>query len=82
MTDTQPCPTNALGRSTCAEFIRTSMANLGAAQGIGCEIVVSSAPPIVESPYGAHGYECPHGVTWWIEPTSEQIAEWAREGVR
>ena len=76
------CPTDALGRSQCAEFIRRAMAAIGAESGRNCDIVVSSAPHIVASPYGANGYECPHGVTWWIEPTSEQIAEWNREGVR
>jgi len=75
------CPKNALGRSECAEFIRNTMARIGAESGRNCEIVISSAPPIVESPYGANGYTCPHGVTWWIEPTSEQIAEWNRESV-
>jgi hypothetical protein len=75
------CPTDALGRSQCGEFIRSTMARIGAESGRNCEITVSTAPPVVESPYGANGYECPHGVTYWIEPTSEQIAEWNREGV-
>jgi hypothetical protein len=76
------CPADALGRSRCAEFIRQSMRNIGAELGRNCEITVSTAPPLVASPYGANGYECPHGVTYWVEPTSEQIAEWNREGVR
>ena len=25
---------------------------------------------------------CPHGVRWWTEPTSDQVAAWARDGVR
>lgn len=76
------CPTTALGRSECAEFLKAEMARIGAEAGETCEIVVSTAPPLVASPYGANGYECPHGVTYWIEPTSEQIAEWNRKGVR
>lgn len=76
------CPTDVLGRSKCAEFIRDRMNDIAAAEDRSCEITVSTAPPLVASPYGANGYECPHGVTYWIEPTSEQIAEWNREGVR
>lgn len=69
------CPTDALGRSECAEFLRTSMAEIGG------EITVSTARPIVDSPYGLNGYTCPHGVDYWIEPTGEQIADWAARGV-
>jgi hypothetical protein len=75
------CPTDALGRSQCGEFIRATMTAIAAESGRNCEITVSTAPPLVASPYGDNGYECPHGVTYWIEPTSEQIAEWNREGV-
>jgi hypothetical protein len=83
MSDTQPtCPTTALGRSQCAEYIRAQMAAIGAERGGSCEIVVSTAPPLVNSPYGANGYECPHGVTYWIEPASEQIARWNAAGTK
>ena len=78
----KPCPSSALGRSECAEYIREYMAALGDELGEGCEIVVSTARPLVRSPYGANGYECPHGVTYWIEPTSEQIARWNAAGTR
>jgi hypothetical protein len=77
---TPTCPTTALGRSECAEFLRTTMA-AGFPNHPGCDITVSTAPPLVASPYGANSYECPHGVTYWIEPTSEQIADWAARGV-
>lgn len=76
------CPTDSLGRSTCAEFLRATMAAIGAEEGLGCEITVSTARPLIVGPYGVNGYDCPHGATYWIEPTSEQIAEWNREGVR
>jgi len=76
------CPTDALGRSACAEFLREHMAAIGEEAAVGCEIVVSTAPPLVASPYGANGYECEHGVTYWIEPTSEQVMKWNSEGVR
>lgn len=75
------CPTDALGRSECAEFLRTQLAQLGEANGIGCEAVVSTAPPLVPSPYGTHGFVCPHGTEYWIEPTGEQIAHWAARRV-
>lgn len=75
------CPTNALGHSVCAEFLRTTMAE-GFPDHPGCEITVSTARPLIVGPYGVNGYTCPHGVTYWIEPTSEQIADWAVRGVR
>jgi len=75
------CPTDALGRNECVELLRTTMA-AGFDGRPGCEITVSTAPPLIVGPYGINGYTCPHGVDYWIEPTSEQIAEWNREGVR
>lgn len=77
-----PCPTDALGRSECAEFLRTQLAAIGDAKGIGADAVVSTARPLVASPYGEHSFRCPHGVEYWIEPTGEQIADWAARGVR
>lgn len=73
------CPTTPLGRSECAEFLRSTMAAGTSAQA-GCEITVSTARPIIVGPYGVNGYTCPHGVEYWIEPTSEQIAKWAEAG--
>lgn len=61
--------------ASCPQTLRDMMA----ADGI--EITVSTAPPLVQSPYGATGFQCPHGTTYWIEPTGDQIAAWAREGV-
>jgi hypothetical protein len=49
---------------------------------MGVEITVSTVPPLVAGPYTTDGFTCPHGVTFWIEPTGEQIAAWARDGVR
>ncbi|MGA5819707.1 hypothetical protein ACPC54_17835 [Kitasatospora sp. NPDC094028] len=45
------------------------------------EITVSTEPPLVAGPYTNDGLRCPHGITYWIEPTGEQIARWARDGV-
>lgn len=42
------------------------------------EITVSTETPIVSNPY-VTGLQCPHGVTFWIEPTSEQIARWRQD---
>lgn len=44
------------------------------------DVHVSTLPPIVVGPYPAHGYTCPHGVTYWIEPTGEAIAKWVADG--
>lgn len=59
----------------CRDFLRQQ------ALAAGCDITVSTAPPLVPSPYGENCFKCPHGTTYWIEPTGEQIAEWVRDGV-
>ncbi|MFF4600598.1 hypothetical protein [Amycolatopsis sp. NPDC001319] len=46
------------------------------------EVTVTTAPPVIVNPYTTDPFVCPHGTAFWMEPTSEQIAEWAREGVR
>lgn len=46
----------------------------------GIEITVSTEKPIVLGPYTTDGFTCPHGTTFWIEPTGEQIAQWQRDG--
>lgn len=43
------------------------------------DVTITTTPPMVRGPYTIDGFTCPHGVTFWIEPTSEQIAEWARD---
>jgi hypothetical protein len=69
------CPMTPGGRSECAQLLIDKMAALGS------EITVSTALPLVVGPYGINGYTCPHGVTYWIEPTGEQIAAWVKDGV-
>lgn len=59
----------------CRAFLRDQMA----AQGV--EVVVSTAPPLIRTPYTTDGMVCPHGTPFWLEPTSEQIAAWGRDGV-
>lgn len=51
-----------------------------AAEGI--DITVSALPPLVKGPYTVAPIACPHGVTYWMEPTGEQIAQWVKDGVR
>lgn len=58
----------------CRDVIRGGLAE----QGV--DAVVSTATPIVSGPYEAHGYTCPHGTTYWVQPTGEQIAAWNRDG--
>lgn len=74
-----PCPKDSLGRSQCAEFIRTQLNEIAAKHGGTCESVVSTAPPIVDTGYEQYAYECPHGTVYWVEPTSEQMARWAAD---
>ena len=47
----------------------------------GVEATVSTAPPIIPTPYDQAPFRCPHGVNFYMAPTSEQIAEWRRDGV-
>ena len=71
---TSPCPTTPLGRSVCARVLIAGMAM----QGV--EVTVSTAPPLVRSRY-TERFPCPHGVTYWMEPTGEQYAAWAEAGM-
>lgn len=46
------------------------------------EVSISTAPPLVRTPYTTDGFRCPHGTTYWIEPTGEQVAKWRKDGVK
>ncbi len=64
----------------CAPFLKTRMRLLGA------DVSVSDLPPLVQSPYNRPGdgngsLTCPHGTTFYFEPTGDQIAQWVRDGV-
>ena len=72
---TPACPTDALGRSVCAQTLAENSLKLGA------EVHVSTLPPIVQGPYEIAGFKCPHGVEYWLEPTGEQVADWAARQV-
>jgi hypothetical protein len=60
----------------CAEELTGGMRDLGT------EVTVSTVAPVVAGPYTTEPFTCPHGVAYWIEPTGEQIAAWARDGVK
>lgn len=42
---------------------------------------VTHVAPIIPTLYEDVNLRCPHGVLWHMQPTSEQIAEWVRDGV-
>jgi hypothetical protein len=60
----------------CAELLHDMAANLG------MDVTVSTVRPLVAGPYTTDPFVCPHKVTFWLEPTGEQITRWAREGVQ
>lgn len=71
----QVWPATPPDHNDCARFLVDSMAKLG------CEIAVSTHPPLVATPYRQPPARCPHGVLFWFEPTTDQIAVWVRDGV-
>lgn len=70
MTDTALPPEH-----DCSPTLKDGMARMG------IEVTVSTLPPVVPGPYTTDPFTCPHGVTYWIEPTGEQIAQWVAGGV-
>lgn len=60
----------------CAGHLHRGMAE----QGI--DITITTQPPLVHGPYTVAGFVCPHQVSYWMEPTGEQIAKWAKDGAR
>jgi len=60
----------------CPEYLRRMALVAGTA------VTVSTEPPIVTGPYTTDPFVCPHDVKYWVEPTGEQIAQWAKDGVR
>jgi hypothetical protein len=65
-----------------APHIQCQQTLIDGMRDMGVEITVSVLPPLVEGPYTTDSYTCPHGTTYWIEPTGEQIAQWVKDGVR
>lgn len=59
----------------CRTLLRTKMADLGT------DVSVLTEPPPTKTPYAQPPMTCPHGTTYWLEPTPAQIAAWERDGV-
>jgi adenosine deaminase len=59
----------------CRQFVADKFA------AMGLDITVTTDRPLVHGPYTTEGFVCPHGVAFWPEPTGEQIAQWAKDGV-
>jgi hypothetical protein len=70
--NTPDAPTD---HARCADWLKAGFARLG------CDATVSTEPPVISTSYEQAPFICPHGVLFWHAPTSEQIAEWARDGV-
>lgn len=64
-------PTN---HAECASFLKAMIA----AQGI--DATVSEEPPLIKTPYTQTPFTCPHRVKLYHAPTTEQIAQWAKDG--
>lgn len=60
----------------CAGLLRRGMATLH-----NIDITVTTLRPIVRGLYTRDPFVCPHKVAYWMEPTGEQIAKWAKDGV-
>jgi len=71
-------PTSAFTHE-CENTLREMWAKVSGDQPT--DITISTVPPIVAGPYTQDGLRCPHGVTYWLEPTGEQIAKWVRDRV-
>lgn len=63
--------------SECGAILRSFCADRG------IDAHVTTVPPLILNAYNIQsGYMvCPHGVKWFMEPTTDQIAQWARDGV-
>lgn len=59
----------------CSAVLRDGMVDMSV------EATVSAAPPLIVTPYTTEAFICPHGVRYWLEPTSEQVAQWTADGV-
>jgi hypothetical protein len=67
-----------MSEQTCRDECSAVLRGILAERGV--EVTASTAPPIIQNEYTVDPYSCPHGVLFWLEPTSEQIARWAEAG--
>lgn len=58
----------------CAATIRDFL------EAEGIDAIVTTEPLLFETPYESLNMACPHGVTFYTQPTSEQIAKWIEAG--
>jgi hypothetical protein len=66
----------------CKDVLRKHWAKVCAKLGVPVpEAHITHVPPLIDTGYEPLAIRCPHGVMWHAEPTSEQIAEWVRDGV-
>jgi len=61
--------------SGCAQVLIDMAADLGT------RIEVLTERPAAAGPHPPESFICPHGVTLWIRPTADQVAQWVRDGV-
>jgi hypothetical protein len=48
----------------------------------GCEVNATWSPPLFPTAFEPLDMRCPHGVLWYAEPTTDQLADWVRKGVQ
>lgn len=65
--------------SSIAHECETELRDLWAKEGI--EVHITTVPPLTPGPYTSYSMRCPHGVTYWWEPTGEQTAQQVQDGV-
>lgn len=67
---------NGSGKPACYDECRATLLTMFKAEGV--EANVTHEPPLFATDYEQLAMRCPHGVLWYTEPTSEQVAEWVR----
>ena len=66
----------------CLAVLREKFEETCASLGVPVpDYVASHLAPVVKTGYVDLEMVCPHGVVWHMEPTSDQVAEWIRDGV-
>jgi len=75
-----PCWCIRFTADAAADACDCDAALVTTARTIGVEI---TATPVRPDPtgYDANPMTCPHGTTWYQQPTAEQVEAWRRDGV-
>jgi hypothetical protein len=67
--------------SECVAVLRQEWARACERSGMPvAEAHITHVAPLIPTLYMDLQMRCPHGVLWHMQPTSEQIAEWVKEG--